>query len=90
MVKYFYSRTKKIVDIPDHLAEEYDRRRWYQRLPDGQHQPPGQDWEPSEVPNGTVAEVLAWVGDDDLRRQSALTVERDGKRRATLLKALEG
>lgn len=88
-MKYYYSRTKRIVDIPDDRTEEYDRRRWYQRLPEGQHQPPGQPWEPAEVPDGTVAEVLAWVGDDDLKRQSALTVEREGKQRATLLRALE-
>jgi hypothetical protein len=88
MAKYYYQRTHKVVDIPDDLTDEYDGRRWYQRLDAPKHQPPGQDWEPAEVPDGTVAEVLEWVGDDDLRRQSALTVERAGKQRTTLLAAL--
>lgn len=88
MAKFYYSRTKKVVDIPDDRAEEYEQRRWYTRL--HEHQPAGQDWEPSQVPTGTIAEVLAWVGDDDLRRQSALTVERAGKNRKGIIEALEG
>lgn len=77
MARFFYQRTKKVVEIPDHLADEYDRRRWYVRLP-----------EAASVPQGTVTEVLAWVGDDPQRRQHALDAERAGKRRATLLRQL--
>lgn len=38
----------------------------------------------------TVPEVLAWVGDDEERQAIALGIERDGRRRKGLLKALEG
>lgn len=36
----------------------------------------------------TVAEVLAWVGDDDARRADALAAEQSGKQRKSLLDAL--
>lgn len=42
----------------------------------------------SEVPDGTVAEVLDWAGDDPDRRQAALEVERAGKNRKTVIEAL--
>ena len=77
MAKFFYARTKKIVEIPDDLAEDYDGRRWYSRLP-----------EPLTVPDGSVAEVLAWVGDDIDRANAALEAEEAGKRRKGILKAL--
>lgn len=78
MVRFWYSRTKKLVDIPDHLADRYESRRWYRRL----------DSPTVSVPDGSVAEVIAWVGDDDRRRQAALNAERAGKNRTTLLRAL--
>lgn len=43
-----------------------------------------------EVPDGTVEEVLAWVGDDKDRAARALDAELDGKDRTTLVEALEG
>lgn len=87
MTKFQHARTGKIIDVPEQDAHRYRNARY---LPlDHEHQPAGQDWEPEQVPRGSVAEVLAWVGTDDLRRQSALTVERAGKRRATLLKSLQ-
>jgi hypothetical protein len=79
----------------DDLAR-YDNARWKQVSGEtSEHQPAGQDWEPSQVPTGTVTDVLEWVGDDDLRRQSALTVERygptgtgEGKNRKGVIDAL--
>ena len=41
-----------------------------------------------EVPDGTVAEVLDWAGDDPHRRQAALEAERAGKNRKTVIEAL--
>lgn len=77
MARFWYSRTKREVEIPDHLADAYEKRRWYQRLP-----------EPERVPEGSVQDVLAWVGDDDDRRTAALVAERSGKKRTTLISAL--
>jgi hypothetical protein len=42
----------------------------------------------SEVPEGTVAEILAWVGDDQQRAASAMTAEIAGKGRKGLLEQL--
>lgn len=43
-----------------------------------------------EVPDGTVDEVLAWVGDDKAKAQQALDAEEDAdKPRTTLVEALE-
>lgn len=45
---------------------------------------------PSETaPEGTVSEVLAWVGDDQQRARQALEAEREGRQRETLLDKLE-
>ena len=51
---------------------------------DGGPKPPA----PLVVPSGTVAEVLAWVGDDPLRAVAARIVEERGKGRKSLLDAL--
>jgi hypothetical protein len=40
------------------------------------------------VPDGSVSEVLDWVGDDPDRRAAALAAEKAGKNRVTLIKAL--
>ena len=42
------------------------------------------------VPDGTVDEVLAWVGDDPDKAARALDAEKSGKDRSTLVEALEG
>lgn len=42
-----------------------------------------------EVPVGSVAEVLEWVGDDQERAKRALEVEKAGHKRKTLLKQLK-
>jgi hypothetical protein len=43
----------------------------------------------SEVPQGTMQEVLDWVGDDSDRAQEALDAERAGQDRSTLVIKLE-
>lgn len=42
----------------------------------------------SDVPDGTVAEVLDWAGDDPDRRTRALETEKRGKQRKGILDAL--
>jgi hypothetical protein len=43
----------------------------------------------SQVPEGTISEVLEWVADDARRAQVALDAEREGQQRSTLLAELE-
>lgn len=45
--------------------------------------------ESDDVPDGTVNEVLDWVGDDSERAQRALDVERTGQNRSSLVSQLE-
>lgn len=40
------------------------------------------------VPDGTVAEVLEWAGDDPDRRAAALAAEKAGKKRKGILDGL--
>src|SRR5262245_54346419 len=42
-----------------------------------------------EVPDGTIAEVLDWVGDDPVRANAALHAEYAGQNRSTLITRLE-
>lgn len=44
---------------------------------------------PESVPTGTIADVLAWVGEDPARAQAAYDVEVAGQNRSTLLAELE-
>lgn len=41
------------------------------------------------VPEGTVSDVLAWVGDSPTRAQAALDYEYEGQERSTLITRLE-
>ena len=77
MTRFYYARTKREVEIPDDIAHEYEGRKHYTRLDP-----------PDEVPEGTIAEVLEWVGDDEERRKAALLAEEQGKQRTTLLDVL--
>jgi hypothetical protein len=43
----------------------------------------------SEVPEGTVSEVMCWVDDDPARAQQALDAEYAGQNRSTLIGQLE-
>lgn len=45
--------------------------------------------DPEPVPTGTVDEVLAWVGSDHSRATRALTAEKAGQNRSTLIASLE-
>jgi hypothetical protein len=45
--------------------------------------------EDDDVPDGTIQEVLEWVGDDSERAQRALQVERSGQNRSSLVSQLE-
>jgi hypothetical protein len=47
------------------------------------------DSDDDAVPDGTVDEVLDWVGDDRSRASRALTAERAGQNRTTLVSKLE-
>jgi hypothetical protein len=47
------------------------------------------DSDDEEVPDGTIDDVLNWVGDDPSRASRALTVERAGQNRTTLVSKLE-
>ena len=78
VARFYYARTHREVEIPDARAHEYDGRKGYTRLPDLD----------LEVPDGTIGDVLAWVGDDPSRAEAALTAELAGKRRKTLVDAL--
>jgi hypothetical protein len=44
---------------------------------------------PEVVPEGSVAEVLEWVGDSPLRASEALEAEQAGQQRTTLVEELE-
>lgn len=78
MARFYYARTHREVEIPDDRADEYDGRKHYTRLPDLT----------LEVPEGTIGDILAWVGDDPARAELALDAELAGKRRKTLVDAL--
>lgn len=47
------------------------------------------DADDEAVPTGTIDEVMAWVGDDRSRASRALTTERAGQNRQTLITRLE-
>jgi hypothetical protein len=44
----------------------------------------------TDVPQGTVTEVLSWAGEDPDRVRAALNAERVGQNRSTLIAELEG
>jgi hypothetical protein len=77
-----HRRTGRIVSVPDDQAHRYsDERRWTPVSAEPQAVQ-------FQVPDGSVAEVLEWVGDDPDRRAAALAAEKAGKGRKTLIKAL--
>jgi hypothetical protein len=45
--------------------------------------------EEQAVPEGSIKEVLAWVGDDTTKAQTALKAEKSGEKRTTLISKLE-
>jgi hypothetical protein len=42
-----------------------------------------------DIPGGTVADIVEWVGDDPARAQTALDAEYEGQARTTLIAKLE-
>jgi hypothetical protein len=44
--------------------------------------------EEQTVPEGSIKEVLAWVGEDATKAQTALTAEKSGEKRTTLITKL--
>lgn len=43
-----------------------------------------------DVPEGSIKDVIKWVGDDVDRAKKALAVEKKGDKRSTLIAKLEG
>lgn len=41
------------------------------------------------VPEGSIKDVLAWVGEDATKAQNALDAEKSGEKRTTLISKLE-
>lgn len=77
MPDFVHKRTGRTVTVGEGLADRYrNSGRWTEASA------------PLVVPSGTVAEILAWVGDDPLRAVAARIVEERGKNRKSLLDAL--
>jgi hypothetical protein len=70
------------------LIEAHSRARTIYFRQQSRYEEVGDHTEVEEVPDGTVAEVLDWAGDDPDRRAAALDAERNGKQRKTVLEAL--
>lgn len=53
---------------------------------------PAKSEEPKElvVPEGSIADILKWVGEDEERAVLALEAEEAGKKRPSLMKTLKG
>ena len=43
----------------------------------------------TEVPEGSIKDVLGWVGEDTTKAQKALDAEKSGDKRTTLISKLE-
>ena len=83
MVRFRDLRTGEIVEVTDkpRVTNRRQRRDRFEEITD-------ESITADEVPVGPIGEVLAWVGDDDRRRQVALRVEQAGKQRKGVLEAL--
>ena len=58
-------------------------------IPKDESSDAGTSSDSDDVPDGTIQEVLEWVGDDSERAQRALDVERTGQNRSSLVSQLE-
>jgi hypothetical protein len=89
MPKFQHQRTGRVVEASGARADAYyrDPARWAVL---GDSEPEDDDpGEPiGEVPDGTIAEILAWAGNDEARKEAALYAERQGKGRKTLIDQL--
>lgn len=77
-------RRGETIEVADRIAERLceQPRNWVD--PDAPADAPA-----DTAPEGTIADVLAWVGTDPVRAAAALAAERDGKGRKKLLDQLE-
>lgn len=80
MPVFRHNRTGRQVVVGEGIAPRYRNNRWAEE----QTAAPV----PVVVPAGTVAELLAWAGDDGARRDALLAAERAGKNRKSLIEAL--
>lgn len=69
MPQFYDTQTGRVVDGRT-ITGSLRRRRRYQEV---------------RVPDGTVDEVVEWVGDDPQRRQMAVAAERAGQRRKGII-----
>lgn len=91
MPKFQHRRTGRLVEAKPAQVDAYlsDHGRWQLLDPDSLPDLADADYDPAgEVPDGSVAEILAWAGDDPARKEAALYAERQGKGRKTLLDRL--
>lgn len=51
---------------------------------------PADDEKSLEVPEGSISDIVDWVGDDKERAKLALEAEKAGKKRQSLMKTLKG
>jgi len=87
MPSFRHKRTGRIVEVPESDAFRFNNYRY--EVIDDQSQNVLAGVAPvGDVPDGTVAEVLAWAGDDELRRFAALVAEKAGKKRKGIIDAL--
>lgn len=92
MPTFQHKRTGRLVESDD--VGRYDNPRWRRVAGEAQAAPaPTEDYADKvrkalKPPDGTVADVLEWVGDNPDRANAALEVEEAGKRRKGVLDAL--
>lgn len=100
-MRFRHKRTGRIIDVPDSEAFRFQNSRFETLLDDEIRfvNPPtpglAEEWGRAartilrtQVPDGTVAEVLTWAGDDPERRAAALEVEKAGKKRKGVIEGL--
>lgn len=51
---------------------------------------PAEENENLEVPEGSISDIVDWVGDNKERAKLALEAEKAGKKRQSLMKTLKG
>jgi hypothetical protein len=81
----YYPPAEVTVEEPVETAD--DSEKAVEELTAIETAPPVSDTE-DEVPTGTIAEILAWVGTDRDRAARALAAEQAGQNRKSLLKNL--
>jgi hypothetical protein len=87
MPTFRHLRTGRLVESTD--VARYDNARWRQVSGETPQAAPAAAKDAEiEVPDGTVADLLEWVGDDPDRANAALEAEEAGKRRKGVLDAL--